>query len=399
MGSNPPMRKFEHEIKEREIISAVLNRCPFIVISADDGGVPYSVPVCFGSVASEEELRIYVHTAREGRKVELWNRQPVVSGVGAYLYNNMDPERYYRESFHDYRSVMFTGRIERVPRGVPGSRHGEAVQAMLRNYDRRPNHFSVPHYGWMDVYCIHCRWEDVSAKAEGPMSDMKYVRFPEKDEPAVTDPNEYEWFFCRKFFEEPPSARPAEQEDPADNTPLPRRIAARSVIVETAWDDGIGAGHADCDAFPFLLDGEGRIRRRYDLVFYNQPKTFRTDGAEFFGDDAAGVCGREEYRLDLDVLAGQYPRIALMASVYDGHRTGTDLAAAQDLRIRVKDAEGGEALAVLRPSSERAGKFCMQMAELELREGEWFLIDRERTFDRWMIPEIFAEYGLESWRE
>ncbi|MBQ2083715.1 MAG: pyridoxamine 5'-phosphate oxidase family protein, partial [Firmicutes bacterium] len=160
------MRKFEHEVKEKDIIAAILDTAPFVVVSAtDEDGLPYSVPLCYGAVCDEEGVKIYIHSAREGRKVDLWRKEPIVTCVAAYLYNNTDPEFYYRDVFHDYRCVMLRGRLTQVKREEFRSKHGEAVQAMLRHYGRGPSHFSVPHYGWMDVFVVTCPWEDVSCKA------------------------------------------------------------------------------------------------------------------------------------------------------------------------------------------------------------------------------------------
>ena len=49
------MRKFEHEVKEKDIIAAILDTAPFVVVSAtDEDGLPYSVPLCYGAVCDEE---------------------------------------------------------------------------------------------------------------------------------------------------------------------------------------------------------------------------------------------------------------------------------------------------------------------------------------------------------
>ena len=392
-----PMRKFEHEVKEKALVAAILDTAPFIIISAtDEDGLPYSVPVCYGAVCDEEGVKIYIHSAREGRKIDLWRKEPVVTCVAAYLYNNVDPAFYYRGVFHDYRSVMLRGRLTQVMKGEPGSRHGEAVQAMLRHYGRGPTHFSVPHYSWMDVFVVTCPWEDVSCKAEGPVADLKYVRFPEKGDAPVTDPNEYEWFFCRKYFEKPPVAK-AEQAVLLPSISEPAKIDASKLIVETSWSDT--AEHVDVDAYPLLLKEGEKLERRYDMVFYNQPETFRTEGAKYLEDDIENTLGLEKYCLDLDVLAKDYESVALMAGVYNADRLGKDLGETCGLRVTLKCAETGAVLAAYETGEIAEGKKAMQIARLVKTAEGWYLLPEERAFEKWLIPDVFAQYGLEHWRE
>ncbi len=395
---NVPMRKFEHEVKEKEIIAAILDTAPFIVVSAvDDDGYVYSTPLCYGAVCDEEGVKIYIHSAREGRKVDLWRKEPVVTCVAAYLYNNVDPAFYYRDVFHDYRSVMMRGRLTQVRREDFHSKHGEAVQAMLRHYGRGPTHFSVPHYGWMDVFVVTCKWEDVSCKAEGPMADMKYVKFPEKGDPPVTDPNEYEWFFCRKFFETPPAPKAERTGSALPSISEPAKIEASKLVVETEWNDR--EDHVDVDAYPLLLKAEGKLERRYDIVFYNQPETFRTKGAKHLEDDIANTLGLEKYCLDLDVLAQDYESAALVAGVYGADRCGKDLSCVSGLRVTLRDASSGEVLASYAAGEVPAGKQAMQIARIVRTEDGWYLLPEEKSFDEWLIPSVFAQYGLEHWRE
>ena len=392
-----PMRKFEHEVKEKEIIAAILDDAPFIVVSAtDEDGLPYSVPLCYGAVCDEEGVRIYIHSAREGRKVDLWRKEPVVTCVAAYLYNNVDPDFYYRGVFHDYRSVMLRGRVTQVKRGQPQGKHGEAVQAMLRHYGRGPSHFSVPHYSWMDVFVVTCKWEDVSCKAEGPFDDIKYVRFPEKDEPPVTDPNDYAWFFCRKFHEALPVAKAAGSAPDYPSIAEPAKIETSQITVETTWSDR--GEHVDVDAYPLLLKEDGRLERRYDMVFYNQPETFRTEGAKYLEDDIENTLGLEKYCLDLDVLAKDYESVALTAGVYRADKIGKDLSNIDGLRVTLKGPDG-TVLASYATGAVPEGKQAMQIARLVKAKDGWYLLPEERTFAQWSIPAVFAEYGLENWRE
>ncbi len=64
------MRKHEQEITDKETIEAVLRKALVCRIGLSDGNMPYVVPVCFGYKGG----CIYVHSSREGRKIEIVRR-------------------------------------------------------------------------------------------------------------------------------------------------------------------------------------------------------------------------------------------------------------------------------------------------------------------------------------
>lgn len=54
----------------------VLSHAPFVTVSmADEGGIPYSVPL---SLAMKDSATFYFHCAMEGRKLEILNKNPMV---------------------------------------------------------------------------------------------------------------------------------------------------------------------------------------------------------------------------------------------------------------------------------------------------------------------------------
>lgn len=66
-----PMRRFESQIHDRKIITAILDQIQIVTVGINDGDYPYVVPLSFGYEATEEKLLVYVHCAREGHKVDL----------------------------------------------------------------------------------------------------------------------------------------------------------------------------------------------------------------------------------------------------------------------------------------------------------------------------------------
>jgi len=68
------LRRQEREITDRSEIDAVIRGCEVCRLGLCDGGVPYVVPVNFGY----DGRTVYVHTAREGRKLDIIRRHPRV---------------------------------------------------------------------------------------------------------------------------------------------------------------------------------------------------------------------------------------------------------------------------------------------------------------------------------
>jgi len=68
------MRRKEKEVCSREVMEKLLETAQVIRIGLVDGTEPYVVPMLFGYRAG----RIYLHSAREGRKVDIIRRGGMV---------------------------------------------------------------------------------------------------------------------------------------------------------------------------------------------------------------------------------------------------------------------------------------------------------------------------------
>jgi nitroimidazol reductase NimA-like FMN-containing flavoprotein (pyridoxamine 5'-phosphate oxidase superfamily) len=61
------MRRKDKEIKNEELIGAILRRASICRIALSENDLPYIVPLCFG----HKDNFLYFHTAREGRKIDM----------------------------------------------------------------------------------------------------------------------------------------------------------------------------------------------------------------------------------------------------------------------------------------------------------------------------------------
>ena len=56
-----PMRRFESQVWDREIIRAILDQIQIVHVGINDGDYPYVVPMNFGYEMTEDRLLIYLH--------------------------------------------------------------------------------------------------------------------------------------------------------------------------------------------------------------------------------------------------------------------------------------------------------------------------------------------------
>ena len=77
------MRRKDREVKDFDEIIDILSRCKVLHMALISDGKPYSVPVNFGYIVSEEngekKLSVYFHGAGEGKKLNAIRQNPAVS--------------------------------------------------------------------------------------------------------------------------------------------------------------------------------------------------------------------------------------------------------------------------------------------------------------------------------
>lgn len=66
------MRRFQNEIKDRSKIEAILDEAMVCRVAFCDGDIPYVIPMNF----AYKDNCVYLHSAKEGRKLELLKKNP-----------------------------------------------------------------------------------------------------------------------------------------------------------------------------------------------------------------------------------------------------------------------------------------------------------------------------------
>ena len=65
------MRRKDREITNFNEMIEIIKKCDSCVLALNDEGFPYLVPMNFGMDIEDDQLYLYFHCAKEGRKLEL----------------------------------------------------------------------------------------------------------------------------------------------------------------------------------------------------------------------------------------------------------------------------------------------------------------------------------------
>jgi len=162
----------EREIRDKEIIKAILDMCEVISVGFFDEEYPYVLPLNYG-YEYEDDLIFYMHHAVDGYKNRLIDKNPKVC-VNTFkfidhIYNDYD------KSGHDYRSVMAFGKIEVIPKDSPD--YKRAWEALCRCNGRVvPESVYRPDFRVMMTKIV-CKSENVIGKAQRTIKTVEEVPF------------------------------------------------------------------------------------------------------------------------------------------------------------------------------------------------------------------------------
>ena len=68
------MRRSDREITDIKEIVEIMRKCDVCRLALNDDGYPYILPLNFGVGFDNEKITLYFHSALEGRKVQLMER-------------------------------------------------------------------------------------------------------------------------------------------------------------------------------------------------------------------------------------------------------------------------------------------------------------------------------------
>ncbi len=75
------MRRKDRQITDLEAIRAILDKAKVLHLAMIDGERPYVVPMNYGYVLADGRLTLYLHSAKEGRKLDVLSQNNAVAFV------------------------------------------------------------------------------------------------------------------------------------------------------------------------------------------------------------------------------------------------------------------------------------------------------------------------------
>jgi nitroimidazol reductase NimA-like FMN-containing flavoprotein (pyridoxamine 5'-phosphate oxidase superfamily) len=157
------MRRQDREITGFHNIMKVMRLCKVCHVAFFDEEYPYVVPMTFGmEVKDNNEVNIYFHGAKEGRKHDLIKKNNKVSFVMENTHGIVTGSRVGAcECTMEFECVMGTGTIEYVPEEEKFA----ALQTMLKQYEvKEGSAYHFHHEVVPKIHVLRLRVNSLAAK-------------------------------------------------------------------------------------------------------------------------------------------------------------------------------------------------------------------------------------------
>lgn len=105
------MRKAQREIPDTSSVLKVLDKCQTIRLALHDDTFPYIVPLSFGWEKVGDDIYVYFHCAKEGKKIDLIDKNNAVCFEADMLNGYVTVGQSVTA---DYKSVIGYGYAERI---------------------------------------------------------------------------------------------------------------------------------------------------------------------------------------------------------------------------------------------------------------------------------------------
>ena len=132
------MRRRDREIKEFDEIVKIIKKCDSLLLGLNDEGYPYLVPLNFGMDIEDGQLYLYFHCAKEGKKLDLIQKDNRATFEMDCNHNFI----LYEERMSctmGYESVIGQGTIEIVAE----DKKFDALKILMRQYHAEDFQFNT----------------------------------------------------------------------------------------------------------------------------------------------------------------------------------------------------------------------------------------------------------------
>ena len=133
------MRRQDREITELDELLEIINRCDICRLALNDGGYPYILPLNFGTEVHDGKLTLYFHSALEGYKVGLFEKD----NRATFEMDCKHELEYFEDKGYctmAYESVIGRGKI----RILSDDEKMHALRQLMNNYHEDKNAYFNP---------------------------------------------------------------------------------------------------------------------------------------------------------------------------------------------------------------------------------------------------------------
>jgi uncharacterized protein len=105
------MRRKDREVSDQEGIKSIIDKCKVCHLAMVDKGMPYVVPLNFGYQIEDDNLTLFFHSAKTGRKIDILRENNNVCFEMA-CEGKLDEIKDPCNSGYYFESVIGFGRVE-----------------------------------------------------------------------------------------------------------------------------------------------------------------------------------------------------------------------------------------------------------------------------------------------
>ncbi len=124
------MRRSDREMKDRSEILSVIEKCDVCRLGLCDAAIPYVVPMNFGYEYSSGKLVLFFHGAKEGKKLDMIQRNPAACFEMDCSHRLVEAEEAANYTM-EYESVIGHGRISFC---TEKSEKNKALTLLMKKY-------------------------------------------------------------------------------------------------------------------------------------------------------------------------------------------------------------------------------------------------------------------------
>ncbi len=146
------MRRNELEVTDIGEICEILDKCKTCHVAMWDGEEEYIVPLNYGYTLEDGVLTLYFHSAKEGRKMDIWNRRREVCFAVSHegeMFTSPSPCGYG----YCYSSVIGWGKVDFIEDATDKC---SAMSVLFRHQTGTQVDFTVEQVKSVCVYKITC---------------------------------------------------------------------------------------------------------------------------------------------------------------------------------------------------------------------------------------------------